>query len=418
MTWDLNQAAAIPAFGKVVLETLQFLRPSLAKVRPLNSEEWKSLLAFCDEAQLIFTFSYLYGSELPDWVRSRIDQNRKEVAIRRTRLESAFKEIAHGFSQVEIEFLLLKGCAHAREFGPDVSLRITSDLDLWCSTEQIERARDELIRLGYRAVGKGNGRHLAAMIREKEWRWSGNFHAPDLPYPVELHHRLWDEEMEGIQGPPEDAFWRRRSHCDFDGTMASVLSLPDALAFSALHLLMHILHGDLRLQRAWEIAYFLEHRFSDDAFWREWKNLHASELRKLEVIIFFLVEKWFGCKLPFAVRSEAEALGSSITHWIEFYGFSPVEALFNSNKAELWLHLCLVSTLRDKIRIFLRRMLPIHGARTISFGENDTPRGILRRANHHVRGLVPTLGDGFQFWRTQGAKDRSRLSTAYDEPAR
>ena len=407
MPRNRSQAGSIPAFGKVVLETLQFPGPSTIEVRPLNSDEWKNLLAFCDEAQLTFTFSYLYESGLPDWARSRIDQNREEATIRRTRLESALKEIADQFSQVEIEFLLLKGCAHAREFGPDVTLRITSDLDLWCSTEQIGRARDELIRLGYCAVGKGNGRHLAAMIREKEWHWSGNFHAPDLPYPVELHHKLWDSQMEGIQGPSEDTFWRRRSRYDFDGTMVSVLCLPDALAFSALHLLMHILHGDLRLQRAWEIAYFLEHRISDDSFWQEWQDLHASELRKLEVIVFLLVERWFGCKLPFVVRSEAEALGSSVTRWIELYGFSPVEALFNFNKAELWLNLCLVSSLRDKIRIFMRRMLPIHGAKTVSFSESDAPRGILRRTNHHVRSLVPTLGDGFQLWRTQGAKNRS-----------
>jgi len=244
------------------------------------------------------------------------------------------------------------------------------------------------------------------MIREKQWRWSGNFYAPDLPYPVELHHKLWDNEMEGIQGPPEDAFWRRRSHCDCDGTVIPVLALPDALAFSALHLLMHILHGDLRLQRAWEIAYFLERHQADHAFWREWKSLHTSELRKIEVIIFLLVEKWFGCKLPSVVGSDAGALESSVRFWIQRYGFSPVEALFSSNKAELWLHLCLVSSLRDKIRIFLRRMLPIHGARTVSFGEHDAPRGIFRRVNHHVRRLVPTLGDGFQFWRTQSAKDR------------
>jgi hypothetical protein len=52
-------------------------------------------------------------------------------------------------------------------------------------------------------------------------------------------------------------------------------------------------------------------------------------------------------------------------------------------------------------------MLPIHGAKTVSFGASDAPRGILRRANHHVRSLVPTLGDGLQLWRTQGAKNRS-----------
>ncbi len=402
---------SVPAFGKLVLEALRFYGQPQARVRLLNFDEWKNLLDFCDAAQLTFTFSFLCGSELPDWVRARIDRNYREAAARRTRLDSALKEISHQFRQAEIDFVLLKGCAHAREFGPDVSLRTTSDVDLWCRVEEIGRARDELIRLGYRSIGKGNGRHLAAMIREKQWDWSGNFYAPDLPLPVELHHRLWDDEMEGIKGPAEDAFWQRRSQSDFDGAKVSVLALADALAFSTLHLLMHILHGDLRLQRAWEIAYFLQRHFSDDSFWHEWMNLHSSELRKLEVLIFLLVEKWFGCKLPELVRRESETLASPVKLWIELYGFSPVQALFSSNKAELWLNLCLLSSLRSKMKVFLRRMLPIHGSKTVSLGEGSACRGILSRANHHVRTLGPTLAEGIKWWRIQNAPGLSRAPT-------
>ena len=38
----------------------------------------------------------------------------------------------------------------------------------------------------------------------------------------------------------------------------------------------------------YEIARFLELRASDDAFWREWRDLHAPELRRLEAIAFRL----------------------------------------------------------------------------------------------------------------------------------
>lgn len=408
---------SIPNFGRVILQALQFSGQRAAGDPSLNFDEWKKLLDFCDAAQLTFTFSYLCGSELPDWVRARIERNHRDAAARRNRFDSALKEIAHRFGESQIDFVLLKGSAHAREFGPDISLRATSDLDLWCRAEEIRRARDELVRLGYRPVGKGNGRHLAAMIREKEWHWSGNFYAEDLPLPVELHYRLWDDEMECIQGPPEAAFWHRRSYSDFDGTMVSVLALPDALAFSALHLLMHILHGDLRLQRAWEMAYFLHRRFTDDQFWQQWVDLHSSELRKLEVLIFLLVEKWFGCQLPKVIRSEAEALGPPVKAWLELYGFSPVEALFSSNKAELWLNLCLVSSLREKVKIFLRRMLPVHGSKTVSLGEGGAPRGILSRASHHLRTLGPTLAEGVKWWRIQNAQVRSPVIAAYEETA-
>jgi len=401
-------AASIPVFGKAVLETLQFSGRSVAAVPSLNVDDWKRLLAFCDAAQLTFTFSYLFGSELPDWVRDRIDGNCCDASARQSRLDLALKQIAHRFKQSEIDFVLLKGCAHERAFGPDLSLRATTDVDLWCKPEQVGRAHHELVRLGYRSIGKDNGRHLAPMIREKEWHWSGNFYAPDLPLPVDLHYRLWNAEMECMEGPPEAAFWDRRSDFDFEGERISVLALPDAVAFSTLHLLMHILHGDLRLQRAWEIAYFLHRRFSDNSFWQEWKRLHSSELRKLEVLIFLLVEKWFGCKLPKIVQSEAEALPSNVKLWVERYGFSPVEALFSSNKAELWLNLCLISSLRGKMQVFLRRMLPIHGSKSLSAGVSGAPRGILSRASHHVRAFGPTLAEGVEWWRIRNAQSRSQ----------
>jgi hypothetical protein len=331
------------------------------------------------------------------------------MAVRQSRLDSALKEIAHRFTTAKIDFALLKGCAHGPEFGPDISLRATSDVDLWCMPEEIERARAELIGVGYRCIGEDHGRHLAPMIREKDWRWCGDFYAPDLPLPIELHHRLWDEEMEWIQGPPEGAFWHRRSQFDVDGVTISVLALPDALAFSALHLLMHILHGDLRLQRAWEIAYFLQRHLADDFFWHEWINLHPPHLRQLELLIFVLVEKWFGCKLPKMIQSEAETLAPDVTIWIKHYGFSPVEALFSSNKTELWLNLCLIPSLRNKMRVFLRRLLPIHGSKTVSLNENGTPRSILSRASHHVRTLGPTLAEGLEWWRIRKAPSKSHV---------
>jgi Uncharacterised nucleotidyltransferase len=405
---NASLAESVPRFGRAVLETLQFSGQRADSVRQLGFDEWNELLTFCDTAQATFIFAYLCDSVLPDWVRIRIARSFCDATTRGQRIDSALQEIAHHFRQAGIDFALLKGCAHAREFGPDVSLRATSDVDLWCEAKEIGRARDVLVGLGYRSIGKESGKHLAPMIREKEWCWQGNFYAPDLPLPIELHHQLWDEAMEHFPGLPAGAFWHRRSYFDFDGTRISILALPDALAFSTLHLLGHILHGDLRLQRAWEVAYFLHRHSSDDAFWDEWMNLHLPELRRLEVLIFLLVERWFGCNLPKVVRTEAETLADDVQLWIERYGFSPVEALFSSNKSELWLNLCLVSSLPDKIQVFLRRMLPIRGLSTASLGLGGAPHGILSRARHHARTLGPTLTEGFHWWRIQSAHGHSR----------
>src|SRR5581483_6304767 len=407
MIQNFALSESVPGFGKAVLNALQFSDRNLFGSQSLKTDDWAKLLAFCDAAQLTFNFFNLYQSEIPDWVAVRVARNRRDAAIRQSHLDAALTEIVRRFKAAEIDFALLKGHAHSQEFGPDMLLRATSDVDLWCKPEEVGRARNELLKLGYRSMGNDHGRHLAPMIREKDWRWSGDFYAPDLPLPIELHHRLWDEEMESIQGPPEDAFWGRRSYLNFEGETISILALPDALAFSALHLLMHILHGDLRPQRAWEIGQFLQRRSRDDCFWHEWANLHPPELRKLESLIFVLIDKWFGCTLPQIVQREAETLAPDVKTWIERYGFSPVEALFASNKTELWLNLCLISSLRGKIQLFVRRMLPIHGSKTVSFGEGGAPRSILLRATHHVRTFGPTLAEGLEWWRIRHARNKS-----------
>jgi hypothetical protein len=120
--------------------------------------------------------------------------------------------------------------------------------------------------------------------------------------------------------------------------------------------------------------------------------------------------------LPQLVRGEAEALGPAVKAWIELYGFSPIQALFSPTKAELWLNMSLVSSLRDRIKIFLRRMVPVDGSGIVSFGGSGAPRGILRRASHHIRTLGPTLAEGVAWWRIQNAAGSVR-HTAEAQPA-
>jgi len=424
MTKNFAKQREMPFYGEAVLAALQFSGPDLERVRSLNNDDWTKLLAFCDAAQLTFTFAHMCGSDIPDWVRSRIDRNRSDSAKRRGRLDLALGEISRRFNERGIEFALLKGSAHARWFSPDPTLRSTADIDLLCRPEALMRARDELLSMGYRSVGSTKGRHLPPMVRETEWHWRGDYYASDLPLPVDLHYKLWDEKLERIAGPPEDEFWSRRSYGLFGTEMVAMLALPDALAFAAIHLLMHILHGDTRLQRAWEIGYFLNNRAADDAFWFEWKRLHPPELRMLEVLIFLLVESWFGCKLSTQVEDEAKPLSPDIKLWLDRYASSPVEALFTPNKNELWLNLCLIRSFRGRARVFLRRVLPIYASGDVCTERGKVesqPSGIstynfrhsVSRAIYHARTLAPTLVEGMKWWRIRQAPSRQEARNSH-----
>lgn len=397
------EEARIPPHALAVLEALRLDGAGAQRLRSLDDAGFRKVLEFCDPAQLTLTLDYVCHDALPGWVQARIGRNLRDYAGRFGRLEAALFEIADTLESCGIEFVVLKGIAHAPEFTPDPLLRAQGDIDLWCSPESVEAAKDALLDLGYRPCGNSEGRHLPPMVREEQWRWRGDYFASDLPIAVELHYRLWDEETESIRAPGEEGFWKRRVTARAAGRSLPVLALPDTLAFAALHLLMHLLHGDLRLQRAWEIANFLENRAGDEAFWTSWRACHAQPLRQLEAIVFQLVSDWFGCALSPEAGEEIEQLPDDVKQWLEHYALSPVEALFHPNKDEIWLQLCLVERLRDQCAIVLRRLLPV---RAPSWGTESVTPGLVkrrlaflgRRAVHHTLALVPTFWSGMKWW--------------------
>ncbi len=388
--------ARIPQHARAVMEALRFDGDSV-QLAALDDADYRKLLEFCDRAQLTLLLNSLHRDALPGWVQERMDRNLAGYSQRFERLKQSLFEMADVLDERGIEFVLVKGLAHAPDFTPDALLRAQGDIDLWTKPQEATAAAAALREIGYVPVCESEGRHLPPMSRETQWEWRGDFFAPDLPISVDIHYELWDGSAERIQGPEESDFWERRTTAWVDGHPVQVLSPPDALAFAALHLLMHLLHGDLRVQRAWEIANFLNAREGDDAFWTRWRQCHSDSLRRLEAIIFQLVADWFGAALSATADEEIEALPEDVQLWIEQYGLSPVEALFHPNKDEIWLHVSLAQGLRDKCSIFLRRVLPLRvpsQAATQASTASQARLNLLyagRRALHHARTLAPAL---------------------------
>jgi len=389
--------ARIPAYAMAAIEALRFDSDGTGLIRELDDASLRNVLAFCDRAQLTLTLGYVCGDALPPWLRSRIGRNLRDYSVRFARLEESLGEIATELDRRGIDFLVLKGATHSPDFTPDPLLRAQGDIDLWCRPPFIAAARQALLDLGYRPVGTREERHLPPMIREQEFQWRGDYFASDLPIAVEVHHRLWDEQMERIRIPGEQEFWNRRTTVLRNGRSLPALSLADTLAFAALHLMMHLLHGDVRLQRAWEIAGFLDRHSSDDEFWRGWRRDHPEELRRVEIVVFQLVSGWFGCRLPDVAIEEIAALPSDVRLWIERFGSSPIEALFRPQKHELWLQISLIEPLRDKCAVLVRRLFPICAA-NVADGAARGSRFAGSRALHHARALAPAIAGGARWY--------------------
>ena len=397
--------ASLPNPVLAVMEALRFDRRSSDRLRGIPVEQWPALLAWCDDRQVTLLLHELHGDELPQPIRERISLNRANYARRFARMESELGEVVDALDRHGIEFALLKGISHAPALTPEPILRAQGDIDLWFEPASIEEARRILAGSGYmparnRATDQGR-RHLAPMIRPSEWKWRGDMFDPEMPVQIEIHYQLWNGGAEFIRMPGQADFWDRRVNRSFNGRIIPVLAPPDLLAFAALHFLLHLLHGDLPLQRVWEIAFFLHENADNDDFWSRWRQLHSPALRSLEALVFAIANVWFNCDVHESVRLEANSLAADVRVWLDHFALSPLKQRNEPNKDELWLHLALIPSARARFRVLLRRLLPVFSGRKLSRS----------RFAHHGRTFMPSLLGGLEW---QRLKRQARHST---EPA-
>ena len=383
--------AALPDNIRAVIDALRFNGRGFERLCAVREEEWPALLDWCDQRQLTLLLHSVCAADLPESVRERMNASRDRCARRFSNLLSDLDEIASALERRDIPFVVLKGITHSPTFTPDPLLRAQGDIDLWFPASEIENAQSVLLGLGYqpRRAAHGDGRHLPPMARPNDWRWRGDVFDPEMPIHVEAHFTLWSDGAEYIVAPGQTDFWNRRVTRDFDERPLPVLSPPDLLGFAALHFLLHLLHGDLPLQRAWEIASFLHSNVDNDVFWNRWRQLHHPALRRLEALVFAITQVWFRCDVHAVAQQHIDTLARDVKLWLRHFVFSPLRRYGAPNKDELWLHLALVSSASGRLRVLLRRLFPPVLARKGGLSTS--------RLAHHWRTFTPTLMTGLRW---------------------
>ncbi len=356
----------------------------------------------------------------PEWFRESLQQRAAANRIRISQAFDVFSSIQRAFGSIECT--VLKGFTLAPAFCPDPESRVQYDLDLLLRREDLPGALEALRGLGYETIGgkeKFPADHLPPMIRKTGWQWRGDYFDTAIPLSVELHFRFWDRETERF-GPenPDDGFLDRRQSRTHGGATFVALSESDSLAYASMHALRHLLRGDPRPAHFYEIAYFLN-RQRDPGFWQTWSEQNQDpSLRTIQAICFRFAKEWFGCPLAPEAQSEIEALPLDIQSWFERWSRSPLEYPFHPNKDELWLHLCLLESWRDKAAVLRRRLLPLKPPGPVDAvhtpSEQMTVARHIRkhwrwvrftagRATRHIALLLPALWTGIGwFFSRQG----------------
>ena len=254
------------------------------------------------------------------------------------------------------------------------------------------------------------------MIRNLDWKWRGDYYAPDLPLTVELHFRFWDTQTEKLSTPCVENFWQRRCHRIVGDTEIPMLSLADGISYSALHLMRHLLRGGVRIYHAYEIAHFLHQTEQDDVLWAEWIAGRAETSTALEAVAFRLASEWFGCKVHPIVDAQIKCLPARIARWFNLFSHSPLD-LERPNKDELFLHLSLLENPRDRRSVMIRRLLPQPPKKYVEPGAADTRRSLRAavtgkfrnasflgaRAVYHARTAANLIGSLYR-WKVSGRK--------------
>ena len=335
--------------------------PHPGPLKAASDGEWREALEFCDRSQLTLELGRVVRDAMPGWVRERIDADAARNLLRLRIIEDLYRDVGGRLSAAAIDFVALKGLTQCPDFGSEPESRVQYDIDLYAPPALVYSAREVLLALGFESIEGMEGfptDHLPAMIRKTGWQWRGDYFDPEIPLAVELHFQYWNPEVERLAAPGVDEFWERRTTRTVAGVTLPVLCPPDALGYAALHLLRHLLRGNVRPFHVLELARFLALRAGDDEFWARWRDLHAPELRRLESVAFRLAMEWFGGYVPEAVAEEWESLPPSTTRWFEEYALSPAAVEFSPNKDELWLHMSLLSSRRDYWPVARRRLLP------------------------------------------------------------
>jgi hypothetical protein len=401
-------AANAPQHILAALEAFQFDHPSADRLSRLSESERNPFFRWCDDRQLTLMLPYVCDS-LPQWVSQTVQDKAARYNLRFERIKRELFEITEAFNDEKLSFVMLKGLSHSPALTPDAGLRGQGDIDLWLLGSSVYRAREVLRRLGYVSKLEAKGRHLSPMSRPTEWKWRGDIHDPEMPISVELHYELWSDSTDFIAPPGVRDFWERKKLRSFDGRAIHVLCDEDLLAFATLHLLLHVLHGDLPLQRAWEIAHFLDAHVNDHEFWQSWRALHTTGLRQLQVCIFCLVTDWFGCNWPKHLNVEVQMLPEAAISWLSTRSLAPLRREWKPNKSELWLHLALVKKRWRRFAILVRRLIPLSLPLFIDDAAappswqlrvlatvRQSPR-LFARLVRHVTTFFPTLFEGLRW---------------------
>ncbi|RAS86763.1 nucleotidyltransferase domain-containing protein [Priestia endophytica] len=192
----------------------------------------------------------LRDQAVPPFVMEMLTREYQKNTFSMLHLSAEMERVSKWFSEQNIKLLFLKGPPIAQDIYGDISLRTSKDLDVLIQFEDVKKAEDVLIGLGY----EREDRFFSLL---NEWKWLHHhiiyFH-PQKKIQVEIH---WRSQPFPIKQPTFHELWERRRKSEVTSSPVYFLGEEDLFIFLIAH---GTRHGWFRLRWLADIDYMIRRK--------------------------------------------------------------------------------------------------------------------------------------------------------------
>ncbi|MBD7970813.1 nucleotidyltransferase domain-containing protein [Paenibacillus gallinarum] len=255
-------------FSNELLFILKIINGNLIKEESIklicSRIDWDKFLEIIDFHR-IYPVMYMELSKLdldliPPFVMGKLKTKYRNNVMKMLQLCSEMEKVNKEFTDRGIRSIHLKGPVLAKKLYGDISLRTSKDLDILVQLEDVRKAEETLISLGY----------VTDERLLNVWKWKSHhisYYHPLNRTEIELHWRINPESSSASF----NEVWERRSEIVFSSNPLYLLGNEDLLVYLVTHGARHgwmrlrwLIDIDRMIQREWLDLNVLIKKFQND----------------------------------------------------------------------------------------------------------------------------------------------------------
>src|SRR5262249_29990058 len=142
------EGISVPKIPPFLSAAVRFEDPDLRELRTVSPAKWKRVLSNWHVVRMLLLADHSRFDEFPDWVRARLDSYLRDSRERFERIRRAYARMASLLAEAGADHVLIKGISLFPGFADHPRVRPQGDIDLYCPTESVARAREVLLSEG------------------------------------------------------------------------------------------------------------------------------------------------------------------------------------------------------------------------------------------------------------------------------